>query len=118
MPARSGHTHSEDLPWLEVPSPIPAAEKESDRGGSMVPPICGEALLRNSRLQNSHINTKASIHQALIIPCLLVCLFFLNLAATKEIPEDQECHHCGAVLHQRMAGAHPPMNSLCFYNMT
>lgn len=44
MPARPGHTHSEDLPWLEVPQPVPAAEKESDSGGSMVPPICGEAL--------------------------------------------------------------------------
>lgn len=30
-----------------------------------------------------------------------------HLTATKEIPEDQECHHCGAVLHQRMAGGHP-----------
>lgn len=44
MPARPGHAHSEDLPWLEVPQPIPPAEKESDSGGSMVPPICGEAL--------------------------------------------------------------------------
>lgn len=46
MPAGPGHAHSEDLPWLEVPQPLPAAETESDRGGSMVPPICGEAALR------------------------------------------------------------------------
>lgn len=39
---------------------------------------------------------------------------FFHLAATKEIPEDQECHHCGAVLHQRMAGAHLALYSYCF----
>lgn len=44
VPARPGHTHSEDLPRLEEPQPVPAAEKESDSGGSMVPPIRGEAL--------------------------------------------------------------------------
>lgn len=44
MPARSGHTNSEDLPWLEVPQPVPAAEKEPDSGGSMVPPIRGESV--------------------------------------------------------------------------
>lgn len=43
MPARPGHSHSEDLPWLEVSQPLPAAEKESDSGGGVVPPICGEA---------------------------------------------------------------------------
>lgn len=32
--------------------------------------------------------------------------FFFHLTATKEVPEDQERHHFGAVLHQRMAGAH------------
>lgn len=44
MPTRLSHTHSEDLPWLEVPQPLLAAERESDCGGSMVPSICGEAL--------------------------------------------------------------------------
>lgn len=44
MPARPGHTHSEDLPWLEVPQPISSDEKESDNCGSMVPSICGETF--------------------------------------------------------------------------
>lgn len=42
MSTRSGHTYSEDLPWLEVSQLVPAAEEESDSGGSVVPPICGE----------------------------------------------------------------------------
>lgn len=44
MPARPGHPHSENLSWMEVPQPLPAAEEQSDSGGSLVPPICGEAL--------------------------------------------------------------------------
>lgn len=51
VPARPGHAHSEDLPWLEVSHPLPAAEKESDSGGSVVPPICGEEMHSNSHIK-------------------------------------------------------------------
>lgn len=56
MPARSGHAHSEDLPWLEVPHPVPAAEEESDSGVSLVPPICGEApfFFRRNALKTTY----------------------------------------------------------------
>ena len=42
MPARPRYPHSEDIPRLEVPQPILAAEEEPDRGGSLVPAIRGE----------------------------------------------------------------------------
>lgn len=44
MPSRPGHTHSEDLPWLEVSHTVPAVEEESDSGGGVVPPIRGEEM--------------------------------------------------------------------------
>lgn len=44
MPARPGYAHSEDLPWLEVPQSVSAAETEPDNCGSMVPSICGETF--------------------------------------------------------------------------
>lgn len=52
MPAKPCYTHSEDLPWLEVPHPLPAAEEEPDSGVSVVPPICGEALWGNAKLKS------------------------------------------------------------------
>lgn len=39
VPGGPGHTHPEDLPRLEVPHPLPAAEEEPDRGVGLVPPI-------------------------------------------------------------------------------
>lgn len=50
MPARPGHAHSEDLPWLEVPHPVPAAKEESDSRGSVVPPIRRKETLSHVRL--------------------------------------------------------------------
>lgn len=49
VPAGPGHAHSEDLPGLEVPQPVPAAEKEPDRGGGVVPPIRGEETTHTAR---------------------------------------------------------------------
>lgn len=107
VPARSGHAHSEDLPWLEVPHPVPAAEEESDSGVSLVPPICGEAPFFHRNALKTTYKAKQKnriVHSVFSSPYLF--FFFFHLAATKEIPEDQERHHFGAVLHQRMAGAH------------
>lgn len=44
MPSGPGSPHSENLPWMEVPHPLLAAEEQSDRGGGLVPSIYGEAL--------------------------------------------------------------------------
>lgn len=49
MPSRPGHPHSENLSWMEVPQPLPAAEEQSDSRGSLVPSICGEALYKHER---------------------------------------------------------------------
>lgn len=109
MPARSGHAHSEDLPWLEVPHPVPAAEEESDSGVSLVPPICGEAPFFFSAGMRSRQRIKQNGKTESCIRCFQAPIFspfFFHLTATKEVPEDQERHHFGAVLHQRMAGAH------------
>lgn len=54
MPARPGHPHSEDIPRLEVPQPVLAAEKEPDSGGSMVPSICGETSLQAELDMHGH----------------------------------------------------------------
>lgn len=44
MSGGPGHTDSEDLPWLEVPQPLPTAQRESDSGGCMVPQIRSKQL--------------------------------------------------------------------------
>lgn len=44
MPSRPGRPHSENLSRMEVSQPLPAAEEQSDRGGSMVPSICGQSF--------------------------------------------------------------------------
>lgn len=36
-----------------------------------------------------------------------------HLTATKDVPEHQECYHRGSVVHQRVAGVHLSLNSLC-----
>lgn len=46
MPAGPGYTHSEDLPWMEVPQSVPPAEEESDSGGGVVPPIRSESMIK------------------------------------------------------------------------
>ena len=57
MPAGPGHAHPEDLPWLEVPHSLPAAEEESDSGVGLVPPIRGEPPPR-------HEESMKSLHKA------------------------------------------------------
>lgn len=47
MPSRLGRPHSENLSWMEVPQPLPAAEEQPDSGGSLVPSLRGEALYRH-----------------------------------------------------------------------
>lgn len=54
MPARPGHAHSEDLPRLEVPQSLLAAEEEPGGGGSVVPSICGEALKTQAGLTETY----------------------------------------------------------------
>lgn len=44
MPAGPGHPHPENLPRVEVPQPLPAAEEQPDSGGSVVPSLRGEVL--------------------------------------------------------------------------
>lgn len=51
MPSRPGHPHSENLSRMEVSQPLPAAEEQSDSGGSVVPSICGQSLHRHNVLQ-------------------------------------------------------------------
>lgn len=125
VPSRPGRPHSENLSWMEVPHLLPAAEEESDSGGSLVPSICGEALYRHGcgsvlfaenykralksstifcredvrKLSFYHKTTSAFDHHC---SC--------TLTATNKIPEDQARHHRGAVLHQRVAGEQLPPN--------
>lgn len=55
VPARPGHAHSEDLPWLEVSHRVPAAKEESDSSGSVVPPI-----RRKETLSHMYLNKKTN----------------------------------------------------------
>lgn len=78
MPARSGHAHSEDLPWLEVPHPVPAAEEESDSGVSLVPPIRGEApcFCRNALKTTHKAKKKNRIMHSVFLSSYLFFIFF------------------------------------------
>lgn len=83
MPARSGHAHSEDLPWLEVPHPVPAAEEESDSGVSLVPPICGEAPFFFSAGMRSRQRIKQNGKTESCIRCFQSFLLFFPSHSNK-----------------------------------
>lgn len=68
MPARPGHTHSEDLPWVEVPHPLSAAEEEPDNCGSMVPSICGEVPDTVQRVVNGERSVDLLVVNCLCFP--------------------------------------------------
>lgn len=76
MPAGPGHTHPEDLPRLEVPHPLPAAEEEPDRGVGLVPQIrCKEKQRNRHEKTNDFGGSPAG--------CLIVTLFFFPSGSNK-----------------------------------
>lgn len=75
MPSRPGHPHSENLPWMEVPQPLPAAEEQSDSGGSVVPSIRGESLYGNQRASVLSAERTEENSSGFLLSCLAVALF-------------------------------------------
>lgn len=67
MPSRPGHPHSENLPWMEVPQPLPAAEEQSDSGGSVVPSICGEPPCSVLSAEGTEENSSSFLLSSLVL---------------------------------------------------